>query len=150
MLPGQTEKVIEMKLHLKLHGTCELYCDKTPETANDRMQTAIGNQFAGTQKESGFQCSHKDRNAFRPELLVRFLPDGEGTLIWIDYKMPSLLLGFMLVWSVVIVVLAIVQGLLLLVMLPVFWTITVLGYSVGVETAKNTLMTLFEADEVIV
>lgn len=138
-----------MKLYLKLHETCELYCDKTPEVVNDMMQTVVGSQFIGTQKEDGFQLSHRDKNAFRPDLFIRLLPDENGTLIWMDYKMPFLLLGFMLVWSVVIAVFAIVQGLLLLVMIPIFWAITVIGYSMGVETAKNTLMTLFEADEVI-
>ncbi|MDE5565067.1 MAG: hypothetical protein K2I93_07910, partial [Oscillospiraceae bacterium] len=74
--------MIEMKLHLKFHETCELCCDKTPEVVNDMMQMFVGSQFIGTQKEDGFRLSHKDKNAFRPDLFIRLLPDENGTLIW--------------------------------------------------------------------
>lgn len=138
-----------MKLLLRFHETSELQTVMTADEAEERLEAAIGGQFTGKRTEEGFQIAHKDVNPFRPEITVTLHPGDEGVLAVADMKLHPGMLAFLCVWSVIVIAIAVWRNWLLLVMLPVFWLIALIAFSIGVSSAKNDLLTTLDAAEVI-
>lgn len=138
-----------MKLYFSFHEVSELQTTMTLEESEACLVNAIGSGFTGTQKDDGFQLSHKDVNPFRPEIAVQLRLGDEGVLAVADMKLHPALLVFLCIWSVVVIALAVWRNWLLLVMLPVFWMIAVIAFSVGVDAAKKALTETLDAVEII-
>lgn len=138
-----------MKLYPTLHATAELLTGQSSDECSAAMQMLLGVRFNGSEAQEGWTLSHIDRNLFRPALHLRFVPDEDGTILAADYKPDAMLLTFMFVWSLVVAGIAAARGWLLLVMLPVFWAVMIVGFSKGVSQATAALAEEFEASEVV-
>ena len=138
-----------MKLYPTLHATAEFLTEKSAEECGDTMKLAVGTHFLGKEHDGEWELSHIDRNFFRPALRLRFVPDDDGLILAADYKPDRMLLLFMLIWSLVVIAVAVWKGLLLLVMLPVFWAVMIVGFSRGVKTANAAILEAFEATEIL-
>lgn len=138
-----------MKLSVRLHKTAELHAETAPEDAVQTLTGMLGTKFSGKETADGWVLSRLDRNLFRPVIGLRFMPEESGTLLWLDYRVDRMLLIFMLVWSLVVIGIAVWKGWLMLVMLPVFWAFVVIGFSSGVKKANQDLIDLFGAYEIL-
>lgn len=138
-----------MKLSALLHRTAELHADAVSEDAEQILTGALGTQFTGKAAENVWMLSRIDRNPFRPAIQLRFVPEEDGTLLWLDYRADRMLLLFMLVWSLVVIGIAVWKGWLMLVMLPVFWVFVLVGFSSGIKKANQDLIDLFGAYEIM-
>ncbi|MBQ4464932.1 MAG: hypothetical protein II916_03080 [Oscillospiraceae bacterium] len=138
-----------MKLYPTLHATAEFLTEKSGEECGDTMKIAVGTHFLGKEQDGAWELSHIDRNLFRPVLRLQFVPDDDGLILAADYKPDRMLLIFMLIWSLVVIAAAVWKGLLLLVMLPVFWAVMIVGFSRGVRTANDAILDAFGATEIL-
>ena len=138
-----------MKLFLKLHATAELHTDADADGVNNTMSHSIGLRLQGKQTDNGWALSRRDRNFFRPAISVRTTPEEDGTLVTADFSADRTLMIFMVLWSLVVIGIAVWKGWLLLVMLPVFWACVFIGFAKGVKDGKQDLIELLGAYEVI-
>lgn len=140
-----------MKLYLTLHETSELQTELTQEECEARLLDAIGLHFTGEKNDEGFHLNHIDKNPFRPEIYVRVLPAEEdpGTLVTAEMKLHPAMFWFLLIWTLFVIGMAAWRGWLLLVMVPVFLAVGVIAFSIGVKHAKESLIEVLDAIEII-
>ena len=138
-----------MKLNLTLHATAELQTDLSLEETEKRLRASVGAQFHGKETDGTWQLSHQDHNFFRPALRVTLGLDGDGTVIRTEYRADKALLIFMCAWTLLVIVLALLRNPLLLLTLLLFWGAVIVGFSAGVKSAGQDLMSLLEAYEVM-
>ncbi len=138
-----------MKLFLKLHATAELHTDADADGVNNTMSHSIGMQFFGGKTDDGWALSRTDHNFFRPAIRLSMCPEEDGTLVTADFSADRTLMIFMVLWSLVVIGIAVWKGWLLLVMLPVFWACVFIGFAKGVKDGKQDLIELLGAYEVI-
>ncbi len=138
-----------MKLYVTLHETSELQTDLPLEEAEERLRNALGTYFSGEAQEDGFHLEHVDRNPFRPQIAARLRVEDSGTLCVAEMKLHQVMLIFLCIWSLVVVAAAAWKGWLLLVMLPVFWGAGITAFSIGVRDARNALLEVLDAVEII-
>jgi hypothetical protein len=143
------KRVILMKLNLTLHATAELQTDLSLEETEKRLRASVGAQFHGKETDGTWQLSHQDHNFFRPALRVTLGLDGDGTVIRTEYRADKALLIFMCAWTLLVIVLALLRNPLLLLTLLLFWGAVIVGFSAGVKSAGQDLMSLLEAYEVM-
>ena len=138
-----------MKLYWTLHETTELHTDQTPEEAEKKLRSSIGVQFHGKADGEEWALTHQDMNFFRPALRVRLLPEEDGVLLCAEYRVDKALLIFMCIWTVFVIVLAMIRNPLLLLTLLLFWGVVLVGFSIGVKASNQDLMALLDAYEIL-
>ena len=138
-----------------LHQKIELHSELPPDEAADVFRNTLKDPASGFHgKEEGeefiFDYKGKGLNAFRPEIRMKLLPDADGTLFWVDMKLPKLMLWFMMFWTVLPVIIALWgKNWLALLMIPVFWIIAVAAFRTGVKGARSALLAETEAVEIV-
>ena len=133
-----------------LHATAELRSDADTEATEALLRSSLGAAFTGKQTGDGeWLLSRLDKNFFRPSVRVRLEADGGETVIRMDCRPDKTLMVFMLVWTAILLVTVLWKGWLMLVMLPVFWACVLIGFPVGVKSAKQALIDRLSAYEVL-
>lgn len=134
----------------------ELHTDFSTEEAAEVLRSELSNPYSGfhgKEKNTEFLVDYKKRglNAFRPEITLSILPEEEGALIVAEMTLPVAMVGFMVLWTLFPILYAVFgrNRLAPLLVIPVFWIIAVVSFRMGVKPAKEALMALFGAVEVM-
>lgn len=138
-----------------LRQKIELHTAFPPEEAAEVFRSELSanrSGFHGTEQNGEFKADYKGKglNAFRPEIRLTVLPEEEGSVLWTDMRLPPVMLGFMILWTVLPAIFGIMRHVyLLLVLIPVFWVIAVIAFRRGVKSTKEALMAFFDAHEIV-
>lgn len=137
--------------HQKIELHTDLSAEETAEVMRSELNSPLSG-FHGKEKNEEFVVDYQSRglNAFRPEITLTVLPEEQGASLMVHMGLPMAMTGFMLLWTLIPVLYAVFgrNGLALL-LLPVFWVIAVVGFRMGVKPAKEALMALLGAVEVM-
>lgn len=138
-----------------LHQKIELHTDFGTDEAAEILRSSLKDPrsgFHGTEQNEEFLVDHKVKglNAFRPEIRLTLFPEEEGCLLLADMKLPAAMLVFMLLWTIIPVLFGIFgHNWMVMIVIPVFWIIAIVAFRMGVKSAKEGLMTLFGAVEIL-
>ncbi|MBQ8927345.1 MAG: hypothetical protein IJ055_03605 [Oscillospiraceae bacterium] len=137
-----------MKRALLFRAADSFGTDDPPELAAENLRAAVtmyGAALTGSEREEGFALTCKSRipNPFRPELTVTLHDEEDGgTEVVTQMRLHPVILGFLVLWSVIVACLAVWRGWLLLFMLVIFWGIALAGFSLGCRDARQELRAL--------